>query len=262
MTGADLARARPPRWAWRYRIVLGNLNLLIGNEGVGKGTLIAWLVGQLTHGGLPGHLEGQPVGVGIIGDEDDFDGTWTPRLHAAGANLELVKQIDRPDGGIVNVREDHEKLVRVCAQHQLRVLFFDQLLDNLGADTNDWRQKAVRDALRPLRSLARELEVAALGCLHPNNAIGLIEALLPKDGQPHPAKPIIDAGAEHDIDKRTMQRAAKRLQLAQRWAKTFPSESLWSWPPDSSDDTRYDPKNDVAPVAPFAPVKAKKPPKS
>jgi hypothetical protein len=29
---ADLSLARPPRWAWIYRILIGYLNLLIGNE--------------------------------------------------------------------------------------------------------------------------------------------------------------------------------------------------------------------------------------
>jgi hypothetical protein len=34
---ADLGRSRPPRWAWRRRVVIGQLNLLLGNEGIGKG---------------------------------------------------------------------------------------------------------------------------------------------------------------------------------------------------------------------------------
>jgi len=165
---ADLDRAQPPRWAWTHRIVLGYLNLLLGNEGVGKGTLIAWLIARLTLGDLPGDLRGQPVGVGVLGDEDSFDDVWTPRLYAAGADLTLVAQIERPDGGFVNLREDRDRLTAACRKHGLRVLFFDQLLDNLGAGTDDWRQKAVRDALQPLRSLARELDIATLGCLHPN----------------------------------------------------------------------------------------------
>jgi hypothetical protein len=168
VTGADLTRSKPPSWAWHHRIVLGYLNLLIGNEGVGKGTLIAWLIAKLTRGELPGDLRDQPVGVGIIGDEDSFDGVWTPRLHAAGADLKRVAAIDRPDGGFVNVREDRDRLMAACREHGLRVLFFDQLLDNLGVGTDDWRQKAVRDALQPIRSLARELDIATLGCLHPN----------------------------------------------------------------------------------------------
>jgi hypothetical protein len=166
--GADLDRARPTRWAWQHRIALGYLNLLAGNEGSGKGTLIAKLIALLSRGDLPGELHGQPVGVGVLGDEDSFDDVWTPRLHAAGADLSLVVQIDRPDGGFVDLRTDHDKLLRTAKEHELRVLFFDQLLDNLGTGTDDWRQKPVREALQPLRALARELDVAALGCLHPN----------------------------------------------------------------------------------------------
>ncbi len=165
---ADLGRSRPPRWAWQDRIVVGYLNLLLGNEGVGKGTLAAWIIGKLTRGELPGDLRGHPVGVGVLGDEDSFDDVWTPRLHAAGADLDRVVQIERPDGGFVDVREDREKLAAVVRTHRLGLLFCDQLLDNLGVTVNDWRQKPVRDALQPLRALARELRIPALGGLHPN----------------------------------------------------------------------------------------------
>jgi hypothetical protein len=54
------------------------------------------------------------------------------------------------------------------ALESIRVLFFDQLLDNLGAGVNDWHSKTVRDALQPLRGIARELDLGVIGCLHPN----------------------------------------------------------------------------------------------
>jgi AAA domain len=168
LTKADLSRARPPRWAWNGRIPLGVLSLLIGNEGVGKGTLIAWIVARITRGELPGHLFGKPSMVGILGDEDSFYGVWTPRLHAAGADLDLVQQIERPDGGFVSLREDRDALALAVDLERVRVLFFDQLLDNLGAGTNDYRQKEVRDALQPLRAIARDFDLAAFGSLHPN----------------------------------------------------------------------------------------------
>ena len=79
---------------------------------------------------------------------------------------------DRPDRPprrrFVNVAEDREKLALAIRQHGLGLLFFDQLLDNLGAGTDDWRQKAVREALQPIRALSRELGIVALGSLHPN----------------------------------------------------------------------------------------------
>lgn len=165
---ADLGRAQPPRWAWDQRIVRGYLNLLIGNEGIGKGTAVAWIIARLTRGELPGDLYGMSVGVAVLGDEDSFDDVWAPRLHAAGARLDRVVQVERPDGGFVNVREDHEQLATVVRENGIALVYFDQLLDNLGVGVDDWRQKAVRDALQPLRMLARQLDIATLGCLHPN----------------------------------------------------------------------------------------------
>lgn len=165
---ADLSRALPPKWAWSQRLILSYLNLLIGNEGIGKGTLMAWIIARLSRGHLPGDLKGIPVGVGVLGDEDDFDSVWTPRLHAAGADLTRVFQIERPGGGFVSLTEDRERLLIEIRQKDLKVLFFDQLLDNLGVGVDDWRQKPVRDGLQPIRSLARETEILALGSLHPN----------------------------------------------------------------------------------------------
>ncbi len=165
---ANLERSKPFQWAWSRRIVIGRLNLLLGNEGIGKGALIAWVIARLTLGELDGDLKGTKINVGIVGDEDDLDSTWTPGLHAAGAELERVCQIERPDGGLVNVGEDRDRLTRLVRDSGIRVLYFDQLLDNLGGGVDDWRQKAVRDALAPLRALARELDVAAVGTLHPN----------------------------------------------------------------------------------------------
>lgn len=327
--GADLSRSQPPRWAWEGRIVRGYLNLLIGNEGIGKSTMVTWVAARLTRGELPGSYHRRPVTVAIIGDEDGFDDVWTPRLHAAGADLDRVVQVERPDGGFVNLREDRDHLVDVAREHEIGLVYFDQLLDNLGVGTDDWKQKAVRDALQPLRAVARELDLAALGCLHPNkrassfreliagssafnsvsrsslllaehpeekdrrvlvrgkgnlsakpvavelsvrghkfeanghtfsvpvavdfsdselqvddligdepkraehsqtaDACEIIEALLPRDGDWHPAKPIFEACAEENIGERTVKRAKERLDVEHRRTTTFPAAVEWRW---------------------------------
>lgn len=167
---ADLTRTRPPEWAWDKRIVIGGLNLIVGAEGTGKGTLAAWMIARLTRGELPGDLRGEHVGVGLLGDEDGFDGVWVPRLHVAGADLARVKLIERPDGGYVELKADRERLIDTLLEHNLRILYFDALLDNLGAGVDDWRSKAVRDAIAPLRTLARDYHVAAVGSMHPNKS--------------------------------------------------------------------------------------------
>jgi len=164
---ADLAKVKPIRWAWQQRLPIGYLSLLLGAEGIGKGTLTAWLIAQLTRGTLPGNLEGEPCRVLIVGDEDAFNSVVVPRLYAAQADLANVAVLDE-SSSILDLTRDSENLARLIQREGYRLVYFDALLDALGADLDDWRAKAVRDAIRPLRRLADELDVAALGSLHPN----------------------------------------------------------------------------------------------
>lgn len=175
---ADLSASKPPRWAWQDRIVLGALNLIVGNEGTGKGTLACGLIAQLTRGELEGDLYGKPATVGIIGDEDDFQDTWTPRLHAAGADLDRVQNIERGDGGLVELAADQSHLAKIVGAHDIKLLYLDALIDTLGAATDDWRTKQVREALAPARQIARENGCAVLGSLHPNKSGGTFRQLV------------------------------------------------------------------------------------
>jgi hypothetical protein len=161
---ADISRVKPIRWAWNGRLLLGYLNLLLGAEGVGKGTLTAWLIRQVTRGELPGDLYGKPSRVLILGDEDGFDSVWVPRLYAAGADLDLVDTLE----GEFDLGMGAAPLRFLVNRHDYKLVFFDQLLDNLGVDVDDWRAKDIRERLRPLRRVARELDVLMLGALHPN----------------------------------------------------------------------------------------------
>ncbi len=163
----DLTLARPPRFAWAQRIVIGYLNLLLGNEGVGKGTLITWLIAMWSLGRLPGDLYGTPANVGIIALEDSFNDVWVPRLHAAGADLSRVRLLERPDGGVITGKEDRDKLALAVELEQLRIVFCDQMSDNIGA-VNDWRNRELREGLQPWRWLGSEKDIVVLGSLHPN----------------------------------------------------------------------------------------------
>lgn len=164
----DLSKARPPRFIWEDRLLAGYFNLLLGEEGVGKGVLAAYLIAQLTQGTLPGAAEGAPIGVGIMSDEDSFEDVWGPRLHVAGADLDYVSQIDRPDGGFVHLAHDVRRLGAIAQEHGIELFFFDQLLDHMGGDVDTFNQQKVRKALQPVRAMARRLNVGILGVLHPN----------------------------------------------------------------------------------------------
>src|SRR5207247_1889746 len=145
----DLERVRPTRWAWSRRLPLGYLSLLLGAEGIGKGTVAAWIIARLTRGELPGDLAGKPASVLLVGDEDSFDSVITPRLYVAGADLERVKNLaDEGPDELFNVRRDAGRLRELLVDADYRLVYIDALLDVLGLDVDDWRSKAVRDALR------------------------------------------------------------------------------------------------------------------
>jgi hypothetical protein len=168
---ASIARAKPFQWAWDQRILLSYVNILMGEEGVGKGNLIAWVLARITRGELPGNLT-KPRKVVVIGDEDSFDHIWGPRLHVAGADLDLVEHIvTGKNKGVFDVRTDADALRTYINKERIALVYIDQLLDNLGA-TDNWKDKQVRDALAPLRTVATETKVAVLGAMHPNKRKG------------------------------------------------------------------------------------------
>ncbi|HKH28381.1 MAG TPA: hypothetical protein VKA61_08590, partial [Sphingomicrobium sp.] len=61
--GVMLERVRPICWLWSRRIPVGSPSLIVGEEGVGKGTFCSWLIARATCGELDGDLAGQPVRV-------------------------------------------------------------------------------------------------------------------------------------------------------------------------------------------------------
>jgi hypothetical protein len=171
----DPSRAKPIKWAWQARIPAGRPSLLVGNEGCGKGTLIAHLAASWSRGTLPGDLAGTPANVLIVGDEDALDDVWTPRLYAAGADWGRIwfPPEDATDVDFTSPA-DVERLRRWVRDRDARIVVFDALLDHLGgASVDEFKPKAVRNALRPLRRLAADEGFAALGAMHPRKGNAL-----------------------------------------------------------------------------------------
>ncbi len=170
---ADVKRAKAFKWLWYQRILSAALNMVMGEEGIGKGNLVAWIAARVTRGELPGNFEGAPRAVRFIGDEDSWDHIWTPRLHAAGADLKRCVQIVKGTTGVFDVtREaDTTALSDHILDNDVALVFFDQLLDNLGV-TDSWKDKQVRDALSPLMRIAQATGCAMLMSLHPNKRQG------------------------------------------------------------------------------------------
>jgi hypothetical protein len=168
---ANLDRARPFKWAWEQRVLRGYLNLQIGEEGIGKGNLTAWVAARITRGELEGDLYGKPAKVAFIGDEDAWDHIWVPRLSAAGADLSLVSYIESGATGVLDVEKDASALRDYITTEGIVLVYFDQLLDNLGY-ADSWKDKEIRDKLAPLKRVAQETGCALLASMHPNKRQG------------------------------------------------------------------------------------------
>ncbi len=165
---------RAPRWAFDNWFLVGALNGLVGVGGAGKGTLMAYLVAHWTQGTLPGHLEGKPANVLIVGDEDSTSEVWAPRILAAGGDLARVYVLAYDDGAALDLVRDIGVLEGYVTEHDIQVVYVDQVLDHLGADLNAHAQKDVRRGLAPVRSLARRLERTVSFTAHPNKMGGAI----------------------------------------------------------------------------------------
>ena len=164
-----MERVRPITWAWERRIPNGYPSLIVGEEAVGKGTLVSWIVARATCGELEGDLHGTPTRVLIIGDEDAFEPVWVPRLWAAGADLTRVLTLD--DGEYLDDFATAQlRLGRAVERDEIGLVVFDQLLDHVAGGPDGsavYNPKHVRQALVPLRRVAFERNIAAVGLMHP-----------------------------------------------------------------------------------------------
>ena len=164
-----MERVRPMRWLWRRRIPVGVPSLIVGEEGMGKGTTAAWIIARASRGQLEGDFAGQPLRVLVIGDEDAFEPVWVPRLEAAGADLSMMRTLD--DGEYLDdLGSRAEGLAKTLETEQIGFVLLDALLDHIPAGDNGagvYNPKSVRQALLPLRRIAGERDIAALGLLHP-----------------------------------------------------------------------------------------------
>ena len=141
-------------------MALGTLSLLAGREGLGKSSLVAWLIAQMTRGTLPGDLYGRPRAVIIAATEDSWEHTLVPRLMAAGADLHMVLRVDvmTSKGFTVDVSlpEDIPAVKQLAQQANVALMVLDPIMSRLhNLDTH--KDAEVRIALEPLVRMADEV---------------------------------------------------------------------------------------------------------
>lgn len=173
LTPASQIPLRRVKWCWDERLALGTLGLLAGPEGLGKSTLAYTIAAAVTRGDLNGEHHGTPKAVLVCATEDSWGHTIAPRLHAAGANLNLVYRTEvrlADDIAVgLSLPLDILELEHAARQTDAALLILDPLISRLeGLDTH--RDGDVRQALEPLVSIADKTGLAILGLIHHNKS--------------------------------------------------------------------------------------------
>lgn len=168
---ASEIRLRRVLWLWEGRMAMGALSLLAGREGLGKSSLVMWLVAMVTRGTLPGNLFGSPRAVIIAATEDSWEHTLVPRLIAAGADLDLVLRVDvmtsRGFTVDLSLPDDIPAVKDLVEREGVALMVLDPLMSRLhGLDTH--KDSEVRIALEPLVRMADETRLSLIGLIHLN----------------------------------------------------------------------------------------------
>jgi putative DNA primase/helicase len=172
-TKASTIKPRRIRWLRRGWLAFGYLSLWSGESSLGKSTFSCSLFADLTHGTLPGHLEGEPSNVLIVASEDARGDMWVPRLMAAGADLERVQFLDQDREW--NLRDGQPFIERALDEGDAKLVFIDSVLEVLpepghGESINS--APFVRRSLGPTSDMLKNRNIAGLVSTHPPKGKG------------------------------------------------------------------------------------------
>ena len=163
-------RIARPRFLYDQILVEGVLNIVAGESGIGKSTLVLDWAAKATQGALPGDHQGQPMNVCIYSPEDSRS-MLKARLLAAGADVSRAVPIgERYNEQGEEVLCDYllpdniDALEEALETNSSPFLIVDPLSNLVGGDGN--KRDDVRKALNPLATLARRLDVTIVGLLH------------------------------------------------------------------------------------------------
>ena len=154
-------------WLWQPYIVKGNLNIIMGDGGVGKSYLITWLVSAISKGAkIPFSMEYFKLGKSILqNSEDDPDDTILPRLQKNDVDVSKIGAFNE-EKEFLEVQQI-KRLEDRIKEFKPEIVILDPIQSFVG-DINNNSQTEVKKALKPLKQLARKYNCAILMVMHLN----------------------------------------------------------------------------------------------
>lgn len=155
------------KWLWKPYIVKGNINIIMGDGGLGKSYLITWLVSAISKGAkIPFSNNNFKKGTSILQNaEDDPDTTILPRL--------MLNDVDVSKIGAFNEEKEFLEVQQITRledrikKFNPEVVVLDPIQSFVG-DININSQNEVKNALKPLKQLAQKYNCAIIMIMHLN----------------------------------------------------------------------------------------------
>lgn len=167
-------KVKPIEWVIPGVVPRGELTLLGGDGGVGKGLYLAQMIAYVTTGETSGFFPDRPTNTGtviIFSGENQMDAVWKPRLEAAGADSEKVRAIDPgtywAETGEMPYLDNPTTLNRIIAARPALVIF-DPIQQFLSPRANMNSRTKMREATTLLRTKARQHGFAVMLVMHTN----------------------------------------------------------------------------------------------
>jgi hypothetical protein len=168
----DLEPAVQPRWLARGRLQRGAVNLLVGDEGIGKSLLWVWIVAAVTTGkpipafGIPAREPGHVMLAAIT--EDDWCSTVKPRLEVAGADISMISVICTESDGSGAPVFPRDMFLAFQVDPSPALVVVDAWLDTVAAGLRMRDPQDARRALHPWKELATATGAVVLLLVHTN----------------------------------------------------------------------------------------------